>query len=139
MKNGQQVAVSRLKFPVATALTVPFPTNHKQLTAVIAQLKQLNVNWYQPQDQLKTKIVSASATFEYRQGIYYLNGSPVTVGTEATGIPKYHFSQTRHVALDRYFKIQGNILLVFFAVTTVILVIFLFLGRRIYRRMFRRK
>lgn len=56
VKNGQQVAVSRLKFPVATALTVPFPTNHKQLTAVIAQLKQLNVNWYQPQDQLLSLI-----------------------------------------------------------------------------------
>jgi len=43
------------------------------------------------------------------------------------------------VALDRYFKVQGNILLVFFTFTTIVLVTFLILGRRIYRRMFRRK
>jgi len=139
VKNGQQVAVDRLRFPVPTALTVPFPTSEKQLTATLKQVTQLGVTWYQPQDALKAKITSASATFGYRQGTYYLNGSPVTVGTEATGIPKYHFAQKRHVALDRYFKVQGNILFVFFTVTTVVLVIFLFLGRRIYRQMFRRK
>lgn len=139
VKNGQQVAVNQLKFPVPTALTVAFPTNQKQLTALTRRVTRLNVNWYQPQDSLQTKITSASATFGYKQGTYYLNGSPVTIGSEATGIPKYHFSQKRHVALDSYFKVQGNILLVFFAITTVVLVTFLILGRRIYRQMFRRK
>lgn len=139
VKNGRQIAVNRLEFPTRTALTVPFPTSQKKLTAMVKRVTQLNVGWYQPQDHLQTKITSASATFDYRQGIYYLNGSPVTIGTEATGIPKYHFSQTRHVALDKYFKVQGNILFVFFTVTTIVLVVFLFLGRRIYRQMFRRK
>ena len=139
VKDGQRVAVNQLKFPVPTAVTVAFPTSRKQLVAITHRVTQLNVNWYQPQDSLQTKITSASATFAYKQGTYYLNGSPVTVGPEATGIPKYHFSQKRHVALDRYFKVQGNILLVFFTFTTIVLVTFLILGRRIYRRMFRRK
>ncbi|MFC6289690.1 hypothetical protein [Levilactobacillus angrenensis] len=139
VKNGQQIAVNQLKFPVRTALTVAFPTNQKRLVAMLRQVTRLDVGWYQPQAQLRAKITSGSATFGYRDGIYYLNGSPVTVGTEATGVPNYHFSQTRHVALDRYFKVQGNILFVFFTITTIVLVVFLFLGRRIYRQMFRRK
>lgn len=139
VKNGRQIAVDRLKFPVHTALTVPFPTSQKRLAATLKQVTRLNVNWYRPQDQLRTKITSASATFGYHRGIYYLNGSPVTIGTDATGVPNYHFSQTRHVALDSYFKVQGNILLVFFIVTTIVLVVFLFLGRKIYRQMFRRQ
>lgn len=139
VKNGQRIMVDHLRFPVPTALTLPFPTSEKQLSAMLKKVTHLGVVWYQPQDKLKSKIVSGSATFGYRRGTYYLNGSPVTIGSEATGIPKYHFSQKRHVALDGYFKVQGNILFVFFTVTTIILVIFLFLGRRIYRQMFRRK
>ncbi|MCI1554431.1 MAG: hypothetical protein LKH74_10970 [Levilactobacillus sp.] len=138
VKNGRQIAVNRLKFPVKTALTVSLPTSQKRLTALLKQVTRLDVDWYQPQAQLRAKITSGSATFGYHDGVYYLNGSPVTVGAEATGVPNYHFSQTRHVALDRYFKVQGNILFVFFTITTMVLVVFLFLGRRIYRQMFRR-
>ncbi|GEO68964.1 hypothetical protein [Levilactobacillus acidifarinae] len=131
-----QLTPDHLALP--TAITTAMPTSARQLTATMRQIKALPVTWYQPQQQLQTSLVSASATFAYRRGTYLLNGRAVTIGAEATGVPRYHFTRKNKVVLGNYFKYQGWILLGFFAVTTVVLVTFLVVGRRIYRRKFMR-
>ncbi|MFC6261585.1 hypothetical protein [Levilactobacillus fujinensis] len=136
VRNGQTQQITPA---LPTAVTVQLPTSAKQEAALLQQLRRANVTWYAPQKQMRSRVVSASATFGYHKGTYYLNGSPVKVRSEATGVPNYHFERKNFVALSRYFKIQGWILMTFFVITTIVLGIFLFLGRRIYRRMFMRK
>ncbi|WP_203643055.1 hypothetical protein [Levilactobacillus andaensis] len=136
VRNGQ---IQQVRPALPTAVTVQLPTSTKQESALLRQLRQAKVTWYAPTKQMKTRLVSASATFGYRKGTYYLNGSPVKVRNRATGVPNYHFERKNFVALSGYFKVQGWILMTFFVITTIVLGVFLFLGRRIYRRMFMRK
>ncbi|WP_143462948.1 hypothetical protein [Levilactobacillus enshiensis] len=136
VRNGQ---IQQVTPALPMAVTVQLPTSAKQETALLQQLRHTHITWYAPQKQMRTRLLSASATFGYHKGIYYLNGSPVKIRTRATGVPNYHFERKNFVALSGYFKVQGWILMAFFVITTIVLGIFLFLGRRIYRRMFMRK
>lgn len=126
-------------FALPTALTVPLPESAHQLDVTLAQIKAFRADWYRPETTLTTRLTSASATFAYRQGTYRLNGRVVTVLPQATGIPQSHFTRKHRVVLGTYFKYQGWVLLAFFTLTTVVLVAFLVVGRRIYRRKFLRQ
>lgn len=132
-----QLTPDQLALP--TAITTPMPTSARQLAATLRQIKALPVTWYDPQQRLQTSLTSASATFAYRRGTYLLNGQAVTIGEEATGVPRYRFTRKNKVVLGNYFKYQGWALLIFFTGTTVVLVTFLVVGRRIYRRKFMRQ
>lgn len=126
-------------FAVPTAVTVPFPQSTRQLTAQLRRLQDLQVTWYAPQRELTAELTSASATFAYRRGTYQLNGQTVAVSTTNAGIPNYHFTRPTQVTMQNYFKYQGWVLLTFFSLTTVVLVGFLVVGRRLYRRKFFRQ
>lgn len=139
VKNGQQVTQSDLKFAMPTAITVGLPDSTKGVTAMLKRITNTSLTWENPATSWRTQINSASATFQYRLGQYYLNGRQVTVKTKASGVPRYQPKVKTKVLLSTYFKFQGWFLFGFFTITTVVLIVFLVLGRRVYRRMFMRK
>ncbi|MGY5339793.1 hypothetical protein [Levilactobacillus spicheri] len=135
VENGHH-APGDLSWAVPTALTVPMPDSAKGLTATLKQVTGLTTRWYDPSQQLTSRLTSTSATFRYDHGSYFLNGREIDVGNSTVALPRFNPRRKNHVALKGYFRVQGWILWIFFTIVLVILVIFIILGRRIYRRMF---
>jgi len=137
VQNGHH-DVGDLTWYLPTALTVPMVDSAKQLTATMRQVTAVQTTWYAPAQHLSSRLTSASATFRYRHGSYFLNGREIQVGQAGVDLPQFHPQRKNHVALKGYFQVQGWILLIFFTIVLVVLVIFIIVGRRIYRRMFER-
>lgn len=135
VKAGQS-AVGQLRWATPTALTVPMVESTKALHATVTQVRALDLNWYDPSHALTSELTSASATFRYDHGNYFLNGRQIAIGQSTVELPQFHPQRRNRVALRGYFKVQGWILWVFFTVILVVLVSFIIVGRRIYRRMF---
>ncbi|WP_237756469.1 hypothetical protein [Lactiplantibacillus herbarum] len=129
VKNGQEVTQADLRFAMPTAITVALPDSSKGVTAMLKRITNTSLTWENPATSWQTQIDSASASFQYRLGQYYLNGRQVTVKTKASGVPRYQPKVKTKVLLSRFFQLQGWVLFGFFTVTTIVLVIFLVLGR----------
>lgn len=135
VKNGRHAA-NDLDWYLPTALTVPMVDSTKALRATMQRVRQVQTTWYDPGRQLTSHMTSASATFRYDHGSYFLNGREITIGASSVALPRFNPQRKNHVALKGYFKVQSWLLWVFFIVTFVILVAFIVVGRQIYRRMF---
>ena len=137
LRSFQTVQQSaQLRWSVPTALTVPMVDSTKQLTATVRQVSAQTIDWYDPSQQLTTRLDSASATFKYDHGAYFLNGRQIAINASSVALPQFNPQRKNHVTLKGYFRVQGWILWIFFILVTVVLLGFIVIGRRIYRRMF---
>lgn len=130
-------SLAQVQFAAPTALTVKLPATQAKLQAVERQITGLNVTWYQPAGHLDTTLQAGAVKVSYRDGQYFLNGRPKMVND----VVKQNFKQPTYqhvVRLKGFFKVQGMILTVLFSVIFVILIGFIWLGRKIYRNKYYR-
>ncbi|WP_334333596.1 hypothetical protein [Companilactobacillus sp. HBUAS59544] len=127
-------------FTIPTALTISMPYSQKQLEHVQSEIKSLNLTWFDPvDDDLRTNLNTETTALQYKHGQYIVNGKIEDIHPASSDLNK-QFSDGKSTALfSGYFKIQGNILAVFFVIIMIVLLIFIFIGQRIYWNRFRRK
>lgn len=127
-------------FTIPTALTISMPYSQKQLEHVQSEIKSLNLTWFDPvDDDLRTSLNTETTALQYKHGQYIVNGKIEDIHPASSDLNK-QFSDGKSTALfSGYFKIQGNILAVFFVIIMIVLLIFIFIGQRIYWNRFRRK
>ncbi|MFD1671496.1 hypothetical protein ACFQ5M_05260 [Agrilactobacillus yilanensis] len=129
-----------IHFPMLTAVTVSMPNTTAGVDGAVRKIEALKINWFEPTARsIQAKIQAGAITYEYNQGNYYLNGTEVeiTENPKQWQMPRSPLTVTGQ--LNNFFKVQSNVLLVIFSIIFVVLIIFIFVGRRIYRRMFVKK
>ena len=127
-------------FNIPTALTISMPYSQKQLEHVENEIVGLNLNWFDPvDDDLRTMLNTETTALQYKHGQYVVNGKIEDIHPASSDLNK-QFSDGKSSALfSGYFRVQGNILAVFFVVIMIVLLIFIFIGQKIYWNRFRRK
>lgn len=127
-------------FVIPTALTISMSDSKQGLEHVENEIRNLNLSWYDPvSDNLQTEINTASTVLNYHQGKYFANGRSEAIQS-TNYIGDREFSDGKPTSLfSNYFKVQGNILAVFFVIVMVILLSFIYVGQRIYWNRFKRK
>lgn len=120
-----------------TAITLNMPETKKGVQGAVRKIEGLAIDWLDPATHdLQAKIEAGSITYQYSRGLYYLNGRQVEISENPTKWRVPREPLTIVGQLNRFFKLQSNILLIIFSVVFVVLIVFIFLGRRIYKRMF---
>lgn len=129
--------LNQVKFATPTAVTIGLPATKAKLHSVEQQLAKLPFNWYQPAGNLNTTTRAGAVTVSYRNGHYFLNGRQASVDQRV----KQNFKQPTYknvVRLKGFFRVQSVLLTVTFSLIFVVLVFFIWLGRRIYRNKYYR-
>lgn len=130
---------SETNFVIPTALTIPMPYGKKALDQVEAEIENLNLSWYDPvNDNLQTSINTDTTSLQYQHGDYLANGKAEDIQVSNSAYQKQFSDGQPQSLFSNYFKIQGNILAIFFAIIMIILLIFIFIGQRIYWNRFKR-
>jgi hypothetical protein len=126
-----------VRFAMPTALTMKMPDSDVKLQNLKEQIRAMDFSWQDPEEEISSKIDFASSGLAYRNGQYLVNGKETEIDmhldVEASTKPK-----AKPALFRGFFKVQGRIITVFFAIIFTILVIFIALGRKIYKRMFKR-
>ncbi|AVK64528.1 hypothetical protein C5Z26_10600 [Lactobacillus sp. CBA3606] len=137
--SGSDLGKLAVDFAIPTAITVTMPNSSRSLRTLERRIQQLPYQWFNPVTQgWQTKITSGTATFEYRQGAYFLNGTQTTIAASATRTKTLAPVKPAESWMNRFFKVQGSVLLIFFGITFVIFIGFIWFGRKIYLNMFKR-
>ncbi|MFC6171496.1 hypothetical protein [Loigolactobacillus jiayinensis] len=141
VKSGTDLTQEyELKFSAPTAITVALPSTKKGLVGVEKRLKRVRWSWYNPATaNLQTKLTLGKQVIAYQSGSYFLNGQHVLVPTLDVQQPKKQQKKSYTAVLNGFFNFQSYVLIIFISGALVILVVFFFIGRRVYRNMFRRK
>jgi hypothetical protein len=126
-------------FSIPTALTISMPYSQKQLEHVESEIEELNLNWYDPVDNnLRSELNTETTLLQYNHGQYMVNGKIEDIHPASSDLDK-QFSDGKPTSLfSNFFKVQGNILAVFFVIIMIILLIFIFIGQKVYWNRFRR-
>lgn len=132
-KNGDTL------FNVPTALTVSMPYSQKQLEHVESEIEELNLNWYNPiDDGFKSELNTETTSLQYNHGQYIVNGKIEDIHSANSDLDK-QFSDGKPTSLfSNFFRVEGNILAIFFVVIMIVLLIFIYIGQKIYWNRFRR-
>lgn len=131
---------SDIQFSIPTALTIPLPNTDKDLATVKRDLQRNDFAWYDAvSDGLTTKIETPSSLLEYKYGNYYANGKHEEVQISNSSLNKQFGDNKPKATLSRYFKVQGHIFMTFFIIVTIILLVFIYLGQKVYWNRMRRK
>lgn len=140
VKQGASLSRSGLDFAIPTALTMTMPNRQASLEDVTRRIHRMNYQWYDPTQQMpQTLIKAGTATIGYHQGTYFLNGAATQVTNEAPKTQTLAPVKPAQSWMNRFFKTQGVVLLVFFSLTLGIFGLFILIGRRVYLNMFKPK
>lgn len=132
IKNQEDV-----RFAMPIALTFNMPDSKVRLKNLKEQIHALNFTWQNPAEDFNSKIEVASSLIAYQNGQYSVNGKVTEVKTvaEEKSLPK---PVGTPALFKEFFKVQGRIITVFFAIIFLVLAIFIAFGRKIYKNMFKR-
>ncbi|HIY92401.1 hypothetical protein [Companilactobacillus sp. HBUAS56275] len=126
-------------FPIPTALTIKMPYTQKELEHVENEIKNLHLTWYNPvEDGLTTEVNTETTNLKYNHGDYLVNGKLEDIQNSNLDLNKQFSDGESGSLFKNYFKVQGNILAVFFAIIMIILLIFIFIGQKVYWNRFKR-
>ena len=130
---------SLTSFPIPTALTIDLPYSKKSLNLVESTIKNLNLSWFDPvNDDLRTEINTDTTHLEYQHGSYFANGQEEEIKSSNTDLTRQFSDGAPTSLFSNFFKVQGNILAVFFVIVMIILLTFIYIGQRVYWNRFRR-
>jgi len=131
---------SSLRFAIPTALTIPLPESETRLEMIKKEIMRSQISWYDPVDaKLQTEIKTPSTILKYKYGNYFANGKPEEVQVTNSMLNRQFSDGKPKSSLKGYFKVQGRIFMIFFVVITIILVIFIYMGQKVYWNRLRRK
>ena len=130
---------STMSFAIPTSLTISLPDSQTNVQMVKQELNRSQLTWYDPiDDHLQTEIETPSTLLQYKFGNYFINGKEQDIKNNNTIVKKFDDGKPK-AALTGYFKVQGNVFMIFFVIVTIVLLIFIFIGQRVYWNRFRRK
>lgn len=137
--NDVRQTETTVKFNSPTAVTVKLPDTATQVHNTERQIQQLNYSWLDPAASWQTEFISGSTDVGYQRGNYLLNGQRETVTADhVTTATSNGGTPNQQVLFKGFFKLQGVLIAGFFTIVLIVMLIFIYLGRRIYRNMFRR-
>lgn len=141
LKNFQTVhKLTDESWTMPTSVTVKTPSNNQQTKDILDRIGRVNIDFLDPASLDQPMEISAGALrISYLHGNYTLNGEPTTISQQNKFSVAPEKAKTTVSKINRFFKFQSNIMLIFFGFVLIILVIFIVLGRRIYRGMFTRR
>ncbi|MQS75581.1 hypothetical protein [Companilactobacillus halodurans] len=126
-------------FSAPMALTISMPNTKKSMQQAKSKINNLDLSWYDPvADNLQTRIETDTTVVEYRGGDYFVNGKREAIQATNKVFNKQFSDGKPKSSFSRYFRIQGDILTVFFIIIMIIFIVFIFIGRRIYWNRFKR-
>lgn len=126
-------------FTIPTALTINMPYSQKELEHVESEIKNLPLNWYNPvEDGFSSEINTETTSLKYNHGDYLVNGKLEDIQNTNLDLNKQFSDGKPNSLFKDYFKVQGNILAVFFVIIMIILLIFIFIGQKVYWNRFKR-
>lgn len=139
-KMGSALAKSSLQFALPTAITFGLPDSGRGLSDLERTISRFNGSWQSPAASWRTQFTVGSTTIAYNHGQWQLNGQAqsITAGQSASAGATTP-AKPREAWYNRYFQLQSTVMWVFFGVTLTIMLVFIAVGRSIYRRMYRRK
>lgn len=131
---------SSMTFAIPTALTVSLPDSKVHVQMIKKELSRSQLTWYDPaESNLETRIATPSTLLEYKQGNYFANGKQEEIQSSSSMLNKKFDDGSPKAAMSKYFRVQGNVFMVFFVIVTIVLLVFIYLGQRVYWNRFRRK
>ena len=140
MKSDEQLSKLAPNFAIPTALTVTMPNSQTSLQDLIKRVKRMNYQWFDPTQQMVTSMLkSGTATVSYRRGTYLLNGAATQVTDNVPTTQTLAAVKPEENWMNRFFKTQSIILLVFLSITVGIFILFIVIGWRVYLLMFKPK
>ncbi|MDR4934477.1 hypothetical protein RF371_11820 [Companilactobacillus paralimentarius] len=111
----------------------------KELEHVESEIKNLPLNWYNPvEDGFSSEINTETTSLKYNHGDYLVNGKLEDIQNTNLDLNKQFSDGKPNSLFKDYFKVQGNILAVFFVIIMIILLIFIFIGQKVYWNRFKR-
>ncbi len=126
-------------FTIPTALTINMPYSQKELEHVENEIKNLHLSWYNPvEDGFSSEINTETTSLKYDHGDYSVNGKLEDIQNTNLDLNKQFSDGKSNSLFKNYFKVQGNILAVFFVIIMIILLIFIFIGQKVYWNRFKR-
>lgn len=126
-----------VRFAMPTALTFKMPDSKVKLKNLKEQIQALNFEWQAPDEAINSKIDFASSSLAFQNGQYLVNGKETEV--EVNSNMENTDKPTPTPALFKgFFRVEGQIITVFFAIIFTVLIIFIAFGRKIYKNMFKR-
>lgn len=141
VKSGTDLTQQyELGFSAPTAITLALPSTTKGLISMEKRIKHIRWHWYNPATaNLTTNLTLGRQTFRYQSGSYFLNNKLVVIPTLDVHQPTSKKKATYTAAMNGFFDFQSQVLVIFIIVALLVLSVFYFIGRRVYRNMFRRK
>lgn len=130
---------STMAFAIPTALTISMPDSKTHMQMVKRELSRSQLTWYDPANNLTTRIATPSTLLEYKYGNYFANSQQEDTQISSSLLNKEFDDGSPKAAMSKYFRVQGNVFMVFFVIVTVVLLVFIYLGQRVYWNNFRRK
>ncbi|WP_125568665.1 hypothetical protein [Companilactobacillus insicii] len=127
------------RFSTPTAIYIPLPHSNKELVDFKEQINKLDFSWFNPMEvKMSTAINTGTSTVSFRDGNYFVNGKQENIGT-ADSSSVFSEKIKEKPLLSNYFNIQGSILTILFVIVTIVLIIFILMGRRIYWNRFNKR
>ncbi len=121
---------AKTKFTTPTAILFPLPGSNVELASFKEEINKFV--WFNPKKAgMTTAISTGTSTVSFKNGDYFVNGKKENIDT-ANSSSVFNKTIKKKAVLKNYFNVQGNVLMILFAVITIILIIFILLGRRIY-------
>lgn len=136
-KYGTPLATQPWSFALPTAVTFTMPNSTKARLGLQQRLKQFNFDW-QPNTTMAGRIDIGMITTAYQHGQYYLNGQVTDTQYQAQTTKKISTKPGLSL-VNRYFKVQGKLMWLFFGISLSIMAALLLIGRRVYLNMYKRK
>lgn len=132
--------VQNQTFPLPLATTVPLPRSKQGLVRLEKQISARQWHWQDPGKAAETPEIQTQAlSLSFHKGQYWLNGQAAQIQKPQQRLRLPGAGGAKQPGLfASYFRIQGNVLMIFFAVVFVVLISFIVVGRRIYWARFKR-
>lgn len=130
---------SDTRFTTPTAVLISLPHSDKELADFKEQINKLDFSWFDPMsNSMSTSITAGTSVVSFNDGNYFVNGKKEDIGT-ASSSEVFNEKVKNKPLLSNFFDIQGNVLTVLFIIVAIVLIIFIFLGRRIYWNRFNKR
>jgi uncharacterized protein YdaL len=134
-KSGTALSQQPLTFALPTAVTFSAPTTAKQLGDFKRRVADFQYDWLNPAT-LDSEVRVGTLTVAQKNGAFYMNGRHVTgASAKVAQAPKF---KTPITGVNKFFKLQGQFMWIFFGITLTVMAVLLVIGRRVYKQMYRK-
>lgn len=135
-RYGVSLSAKQLSTNLPMAVTFPMPNSKTAFGDFKQHVQAFDQMWRDPKT-LTTSYQIGLLDLAYKNGLYYVNGRRAT-GTYHTP-SALKLEKTPQSWMNKFFAGQSKVMWGFFAITTLVMVIMLVIGRQVYLGMYKRR